>query len=109
MQIGMSPDVLVVRAGETRGMDQVDRKTCTLHLVTNGKTEMCPGERCALWESGGAVLAGDCLIERLGIDLTTPDLARYLLELRERLERLRNTAEAEAAHREFSRRLGCDV
>jgi hypothetical protein len=49
------------------------------------------------------------VVERLGIDLSTPDLASYLLEARERLEQATDLAEAEAAHREFSRRLGRDL
>jgi hypothetical protein len=54
----------------------------------------------------GAVAEGRCLIERLGIDVRRPDLAAYLLEVRERLEQARDLSAAEATHREFSRRLG---
>jgi hypothetical protein len=54
------------------------------------------------------VIGGNCLIERLGVDLGSTGLAAYLLETRERLEQT-NLAEAEAAHREFARRLGRDV
>jgi hypothetical protein len=36
-------------------------------------------------------------------------VAGYLLEARERLEQARDQSEAEAAHREFARRLGRDV
>jgi hypothetical protein len=83
-------------------MNQIEPKTCTLRLVAEGRTEVCSHELCAFW-------AADCLIERLGVDLQTPDLASYLLEARERLEQARDMAEAEAAHREFSRRLGRDL
>ena len=70
---------------------------CTLHLA-QGATEPCTGERCAFWESGGAVAAGGCLIERLGVELRRgPDLAA------------RDRCEAEAAHREFSRRIGYEL
>jgi hypothetical protein len=69
----------------------------------------CTREGCAFWETGGAVLDGNCLIERLGVDLGSTGLAAYLLEVRERLEQTRDLAEAEAAHREFARRLGRDV
>jgi hypothetical protein len=55
------------------------------------------------------VVAGNCLLERLGVDVRDKDLAAYLLEARERLERARDRAEAEEAHREFARRLGRDV
>ncbi|MFL5950371.1 MAG: hypothetical protein ACJ74M_02100 [Gaiellaceae bacterium] len=92
-------------------MNQIEPepKTCKLHLVARAATEICPHERCAFWEPGGAVLDGNCLIERLGVDVNTPDLASYLLETRERLEQARDLSEAEAAHREFSRRLGRDL
>jgi hypothetical protein len=90
-------------------MSQIEPKTCTLRLAARGQTEVCPGERCAFWEPGGAVVEGNCLVERLGVDMGAPDLASYLLETRERLEQARDLAEAEAAHREFSRRLGRDL
>jgi hypothetical protein len=90
-------------------VSQIEPKTCTLRLVASGETEVCPRERCAFWEPGGAVVEGNCLVERLGVDVGTPDLARYLLETRERLEQARDLAESEAAHREFSRRLGRDL
>jgi hypothetical protein len=90
-------------------VSQIDPKTCTVRLVAQGRSEVCPGESCAFWEPGGAVVEGNCLIERIGVDLRTPDLASYLLEVRERLEQARERAAAEAAHREFARRLGRDV
>src|SRR5256885_17033992 len=91
---------------DTCDVSQMEPKTCTLRLVARGETEVCPRERCAFWEPGGAVVEGNCLVERLGVDVGTPDLARYLLETRERLEQARALAEAEAAPREVSRRLG---
>lgn len=90
-------------------MSQNQSKTCTLRLVARGQTEPCPGERCAFWEPGGAVVAGGCLIERLAVDVRRPDVAGYLLEMRERLEHARDSSEAEAAHREFSRRIGIEL
>ena len=89
-------------------MNQIEPKSCTLRLAAEGQDELCPRERCAFWEPGGAVVDGGCLIERLGVDLGTRDLAEYLLETRGRVEQARDMAEAEAAHREFSRRLGRD-
>jgi hypothetical protein len=59
-----------------------------------------------LWEPGCAAVEGRCLIEQLGIDVRRPDLAAYLLDVRERLEQARDLSAVEAAHREFSRRLG---
>jgi hypothetical protein len=90
-------------------VNQIESKTCTLRLVADGRDELCPRERCAFWEPGGAVVEGNCLIDRLGADVRSPDLAGYLLEARQRLEQARDLAEAEAAHREFSRRLGRDT
>ncbi len=90
-------------------MKQIEPKSCTLHLVAQGEPEPCPRERCAFWEPGGAVVEGTCLIERLGVDVGRPDLATYLLETRERLEQARDLAEAEEAHRQLSRRIGCDL
>ena len=90
-------------------MSQIEPENCTLRLVAQGETEACSRERCAFWEPGGAVVDGRCMVERLGVDLSTPDLASYLLETRERLEQARDLGEAEEAHREFSRRLGRDL
>ena len=77
---------------------------CTLHLA-KGTTEPCTGERCAFWESGGAVAAGGCLIERLGVELRRSDLAATAAVGRA----ARDRSEAEAAHREFSRRIGYEL
>jgi hypothetical protein len=90
-------------------MSQMEPKTCTLRLAADNQSEQCPRDRCAFWEPGGAVVEGACLIERLGVDLANPGLASYLLEVRKPVEQARSLAEAEEAHREFSRRLGRDV
>ena len=90
-------------------MGQTEPRVCALRMAAEGRAESCPKDRCAFWEAGGAVVAGSCLIERLGVELNQPDLAAYLLETREQLEQTRDRAEAEAAHREFSRRIGRDV
>ena len=83
-------------------MNQIEPKNCKLRFAGDGHSEACRHDRCAFWDS-------ECLIERLGIDLATPDLASYLLETGGRIEQARETAEAEAAHREFSRRLGREL
>jgi hypothetical protein len=49
------------------------------------------------------------LIERLGVELRRSDVAAYLLETRQCLEQARDRCEAEAAHREFSRRIGYEL
>ena len=90
-------------------MNKVEPKTCKLSVVARGESVPCPEERCAFWEPGGAVVNPGCGIERLGIDLEQQGLAEYLLEVRERLEQARNVEDAEAAHREFARRLGRDA
>lgn len=90
-------------------MSQIESETCTLRLATEGKTELCPRELCAFWEPGGAVVQGRCIVERLGVDVRRPDLAAYLLETRERLDRARDLAAAERAHQEFSRRIGREL
>lgn len=82
-------------------MNQIESKPCTLRLST-GVVETCPQERCAFWEPGGAVVEGGCAIERLGVCILGPDVARYLLQTRERLEQARDLSEAEAAHREVA-------
>lgn len=109
MAISAPTDALSRSRADTRGMNQIAAETCTLRLAAHGQIETCPRERCAFWEPGGAIVEGNCLIERLGLDVRRPDVAAYLLEARERLERIRNLSEAEQAHREFSRRLGRDI
>jgi hypothetical protein len=90
-------------------MSQSCPKLCMLRLTAVGEVEVCPEDQCAFWEPGGAVIEGNCLVERLAVDLHDKELAAYLLEARERLERARDVAEAEEAHREFAHRLGRDV
>ena len=90
-------------------MKQIEPEMCSLRLAAQRHAELCPRERCAFWEPGGAIVDGACLIERLGVDLAACDLAAYLLETRERLERARDLSEAEVAHREFSHRIGLEL
>jgi hypothetical protein len=89
-------------------MSQIEPKRCTLRLAT-GVVEFCPQQRCAFWEEGGAVVEGGCVIERLGPDVRKPEVADYLVDLRERLDRARDRSEAEAAHREFAHRIGLEL
>ena len=90
-------------------MSPIEDKTCTLRSAAHGVSEPCSHERCGFWEPGGAVLEGGCFVERLGIDLHRQDLTTYLLDTLERLEQARNMAEAEQAHRQFSRRVGLEL
>jgi hypothetical protein len=87
-------------------VSQIEPGNCKLRLVAQGQAEPCPRELCVFWEPGGAVMPGRCVIDRLGIDFRRADLAAYLLEARDRLERARDLTEAEAARTEFSRRAG---
>jgi hypothetical protein len=90
-------------------MSQIEAANCMLRLAADGKPAPCPRERCAFWETGGAVLQGSCLIERLGVEVRRRDLAAYLLETRSRLEQARDLAEAERAHLGFARRVGREL
>lgn len=89
-------------------MSQIEPKRCTLRLAS-GVVEYCPQQRCAFWEEGGAVVEGGCVIERLGPDVRKPEVAGYLVDVRERLDRARDRSEAEAAHREFAHRIGLEL
>jgi hypothetical protein len=87
--IGARTDARPPDAADTRSVNQIEARPCTLQLA-EGRNERCVAEQCAFWEGGGAVLPGDCLIERLGLDVRHGDLARYLLEVREHVEQARN-------------------
>ena len=73
---------------------------CSLSAAV-GTIEECPHGWCAFWERGGAVVEPGCAIERMGVDLTNPDLAYYLLDLRRALEAVRDEEQAAAAQRAF--------
>ena len=88
-------------------MSQIEPKRCTLRLAT-GVMETCRQQRCAFWEPGGAVVEGGCVVERLGLHIFGSDVARYLLETRERFDQA-DLSEAEAAHRELARRTGLEL
>ena len=54
--------------------------------ATAGRRERCPGASCPLWEAAPNAPAAGCAIERIVPHLKSrPELAHYLLELRERL------------------------
>ena len=60
-------------------------RRCALQRAV-GRVEHCPGTACPFWEDGGAIVAAGCAIERLGVNLSSPQLAGQLLELRAELE-----------------------
>jgi hypothetical protein len=66
-----------------------ETRNCTLRLAAQNVAEPCPRDLCAFWESGGAVVEAGCGLDRLGFDVRRPDVAAYLLELRERFEQAR--------------------
>lgn len=55
-------------------------RLCRLDALS-GQERICPGEGCAFWEPGGAVLAGGCVFERLDL-LGRPGLVSELLRVR---------------------------
>jgi hypothetical protein len=60
-------------------------KRCALQDAA-GRVETCPGAGCPFWEEGGAVVEAGCAIERLAVNLSNPQLAQQLLELRAELD-----------------------
>ena len=81
---------------------RVSPKLCSLRTAL-GEREVCPGEDCAFWEHGGAVVESGCAIERLGVPVADRrDVARHLLDLRVQLERARDDQARRDAHRRFS-------
>jgi hypothetical protein len=69
---------------------------CSLSVAA-GEDAECPRGWCAFWETGGAVVEPGCAIERMGVDLREPQLARYLLDLRRELESARDVEAARGA------------
>lgn len=51
-----------------------------------GRTEICPGANCPLWEQAGSANGGGCLFERLDL-AGRQDLAAWLHDLREQLDK----------------------
>jgi hypothetical protein len=90
-------------------MNEIRETPCTIRLVAENKTEACPRDRCLFWEAATRSTDGTCLLERLGMEVKRPDVAAYLLEVRDRLDAARDLSQAEDAHRQFSRRIGRDV
>jgi hypothetical protein len=64
------------------GLEQTTR-LCSLETAV-GKTEVCPEGACPFWEPGGIALGGRCAVEALGV-ASDPELATWLLEIREKL------------------------
>ena len=77
---------------------RVTPKVCDLRERAGAGHELCPGERCALWDEPG------CLVETVRVPLGH-DLAAHLLDLRLELEVARDAEAASQAHRRFAERL----
>ena len=69
------------------------KRLCTLE-ATVGRGEACPEDGCPFWEPGGVALGGRCAFAELGMTADEA-LATWLLEIRERLDSTRSTAEAD--------------
>jgi hypothetical protein len=69
--------------------------SCHLHF-TLGHIEPCPEANCPFWEQD------ECALELLGPELERPDVARYLLGLRARLENAESASEREEALAAFA-------
>lgn len=53
-----------------------------------GRRVVCTRTRCPFWETGGAVVSADCLLDRASVDFDRrPGSAEFVLALRTRLER----------------------
>jgi hypothetical protein len=74
----------------------METRFCSLSVAA-GEDAECPRGWCAFWETGGALVEPGCAIERLGVDVRDPQLARYLLDLRRELESVRDAEAARAA------------
>jgi hypothetical protein len=74
----------------------METRFCSLSMAA-GEDAECPRGWCAFWETRGAVVEPGCAIERLGVDVRDPQLARYLLDLRRELESARDAEAARAA------------
>jgi hypothetical protein len=76
-----------------------ETRLCSLEGVV-GKVAACPEGACPFWEPGGAVLDGRCAFEELDVT-ADPALAKWLLEIRERLASAESTAAADEARSLF--------
>jgi hypothetical protein len=74
-------------------------RLCRIAAVV-GLPEACGEWRCPFWEPGGAALDGRCAVERLSLD-GRPEVAAWLLGVRERLECAGTAAESERARSEL--------
>jgi hypothetical protein len=79
----------------------MNEKVCLLKASV-GQVEACGHDACGFWEHGGALVPAGCAIERLGLTCElhrSPDLAGWLLGLRQQLERGSTDDERTDLHR----------
>ena len=70
---------------------------CALHFAV-GVREACPGAACAFWEDGGAVVEPACAFDRVRLEFhARPNVARWMLSLRQSLESARSAEEVARA------------
>jgi hypothetical protein len=74
-------------------------RLCRIAVVV-GSPEACCEAGCPFWEPGGAALDGRCAVERLDLD-RRPEVATWLLGVRERLECAATAAASERARSEL--------
>lgn len=70
---------------------------CALHLAL-GERDACPGAACAFWEDGGAVVEPGCAFDRVRLEFhARPDVARWMLGVRQSLEDARSAEDVAKA------------
>jgi hypothetical protein len=72
---------------------------CSLAAAVD-RDDVCPEGACPFWEPGGAALGGRCAVERLGVEADAA-LARWLLEIREKLAATSSEGEERAMRSAF--------
>jgi hypothetical protein len=75
-------------------------RLCPLEAAV-GRLEACPEGACPFWEPGGTALGGRCAFEQLDLAADTR-LARWMLDIRERLASAESAAAADETHSLFS-------
>ena len=78
-------------------------RMCRLEEVV-GRNGACPEAQCPFWEPGGTALGGRCGVEAVAA-LQDPQVAEWLLQLRQRLEAAKTEAGSDDAWRQFAHAL----
>ena len=84
-------------------MNDDDKQLGCILGRTLGRIERCPGPSCPFWEEEVEI---GCVLDPIAADLLSlPVLSRHLLELRDRLQRVRDRQRAAAPESRFHRLL----